>query len=85
MAHGMTPEIKRSLGAKRGAKSHLIVHQMRMKGYTAASLARELGVSDQTVGRTIRGLRHTECVLNALKKLGISEKLLFDPRGHEVA
>ena len=76
----MTPELRRSLGAKRSEVRHIIAHEMRLKGYTTTELGRELSLTGQTVGRVINGQLHSARVLDALIKLGISQDLLFDPR-----
>jgi hypothetical protein len=77
----MTPEIRRELGAKRSEVTYLIRHEMRKRGYTDVSFARDVaGVSFQVVGRTLRGFGHSPNVLDGLRRIGIPEKLLFDPR-----
>lgn len=76
----MTPEIRRNLGNRRASVSHLIVYQMRTLGYTRKSLAAELGISSQAVSKTINGFTHSERVINKLRKIGVNEELLFDPR-----
>lgn len=81
----MTPELRRCLGAKRAEKKHLITNQLRMKGYTGASLGKEIGVSRQVVFATLSGFGHSPKVLDALRTLGITEAYLFDPRTAEVA
>lgn len=80
-----TPEIRRHLGAQRANVKHLIVHEMRMKGYTGRAFALEIGVSDNAVFRTLGGQLHSPRVLDALRTLGINEAYLFDPRTAEVA
>ena len=76
----MTPEIRRRLGAKRAEVSHLILHELRLRGYTGAALARKLGCSGNNVSRTIIGGAHSPMVLDALRELGVPEEYLFDPR-----
>ena len=76
----MTPEFRRRLGAKRAEVSHIILHEMRVRGYSGASLARALGCSSANVSKTICGGNHSALVLDALRSLGIPENLLFDPR-----
>jgi hypothetical protein len=76
----MTPEIRRNLGYQRASVSHLIVHQMRIHGYTRKALAAELGISSQAVSKTINGFTHSERVICKLREIGVNEELLFDPR-----
>ena len=76
----MTPEFRRRLGANRAEVSHIILHEMRVRGYSGASLARALGCSNANVSRTINGGGHSPLVLDALRELGVPEHYLFDPR-----
>ena len=76
----MTPEFRRRLGAQRAEASHLIRHEMRVRGYSGRSLARALGCSDVNVSRTVSGNAHSPLVLDALRELGVPEQYLFDPR-----
>lgn len=76
----MTPEVRRQLGAQRAEVRHLIVHEMRTRGYTGRALARLLGCSDVNVSRTINGQKHSPRVLDALRSMGVPEQYLFDPR-----
>ena len=76
----MTPEYRRWLGAKRAEVSHLILHEMRMRGYSGASLARALGCSGANVSNAIKGANHSPLVLDALREIGVPEEYLFDPR-----
>lgn len=76
----MTPNIKRALGAQRSATAHLLVYEMRMCGYTASALARKLGCCSQNVQKVINGAGHSSRVIDALREIGVSESLLFDPR-----
>lgn len=76
----MTSEFRRRLGAKRAEVSHIISHEMRVRGYSGAALARALGCSGANVSRTINGSVHSPLVLDALRELGVPERYLFDPR-----
>ena len=77
----MTPEIRRELGTKRSKVTHLIRYEMRMRGYSDSSFARELvGLSHQSVRKTLIGENHSPRVLDALREIGVPEKYLFDPR-----
>ncbi|MDL2266803.1 helix-turn-helix domain-containing protein [Desulfovibrio sp. OttesenSCG-928-G15] len=76
----MTKEIRLSLGAKRAKVAHLIHYEMGVRGFTGKRLARLLGCTPQNVSRVINGQSHSGLVLDGLRKLGVAEKLLFDPR-----
>lgn len=80
----MTPEFRRQFGEERAAVSHLIRHEMRLRGYSGRSLAEALGCSDVLVYRTICGTSHSPRVLDALHELGVPAELLFDPRLAEI-
>ncbi len=45
-----------------------------------ANVAEMAGVTPQTVSATMNGIRHSPRVLDALRNLGIPERLLCDPR-----
>lgn len=81
----LTPEIRRQLGARRADVRHLIAHEMRLRGHTASSLARELGCSGVNVQKVVAGQGHSPRVLDALRALGIPEQYLFDPRRADAA
>lgn len=82
----MTPEMRRELGAKRARVTHLLRYELRMRGYTDSSLAREIvGCTPQNVRKTLVGESHSPRVLDALRMLGVPEKYLFDPRMAELA
>lgn len=76
----MTPEQRRKLGAQRAEVRHLIAYEMRLRGHTGRSLGRALRCSDVLVSKTIAGNIHSPRVLDALREMGVPEKLLFDPR-----
>lgn len=50
------------------------------KGMNFMDIAERAGVCKQTVSATMNGFRHSPKVLEALRNVGIPEKLLFDPR-----
>ena len=50
------------------------------KGKNFVDVAVTAGVTPQTVSATMNGFRHSPKVLDALRELGVPEKLLFDPR-----
>jgi len=77
----MTPEIRRELGAKRSKVTHLIRYEMRLKGYNDSTFAEKVvGCTPQNVSKTLVGISHSPRVMDALRKLGVPEKYLFDPR-----
>lgn len=55
-------------------------HLLDKKGKNFVDVAELAGVSKQTVSATVNGFRHSPRVLDALRSVGIPEKLLFDPR-----
>lgn len=55
------------------------------KGKNFVDVAVVAGVTRQTVSATMNGYRHSPRVLNALRTLGVPERLLFDPRRTENA
>ena len=75
----MTPEKRRYLGFQRASVSHLIVHEMRLHGYTRKALAEAIGISPQAVAKTLYGISHSPRVLEKLRSIGIQECWLFDP------
>lgn len=81
----MTPEVRTQLGAQRAMVKHLLVYEMRKRGHTASSLARELGCSNANVSKVLCGHSHSELVLDALWALGVPEEYLFDPRRVDAA
>lgn len=76
----MSTETRRYMGIQRLAVSHLIVHEMRLCGYSRKALAEAIGISGQAVAKTLYGLSHSPRVLNKLREIGVQECLLFDPR-----
>lgn len=50
------------------------------RGLTMADVARMAKVSRTIVSGTVHGYRHSPTVLDALRKSGIPERLLYDPR-----
>ena len=49
------------------------------RGLNMTELARTIGVTIEAVSATIRGKRHSPKVLDALRSLGVPEKLLNTP------
>jgi CRP-like cAMP-binding protein len=81
----MSPFLRKRCAGKRARVSYLIIHEMRMRGFTGKFLAEKIGISDAAVSRTIHGLRHSPRVLDALREIGVPEKYIFDPRRREEA
>lgn len=50
------------------------------QGKNFADVATEAGVTVQAVSATMNGYRHSPRVLEALRKFGVPESMLFDPR-----
>jgi lambda repressor-like predicted transcriptional regulator len=74
-------ERRRALGAQRAEAAHIIVYEMKKRGHSMSSLARELGIGTNAVSVTIRGKNHSPRVLRGLVDIGVDPALLFDPRG----
>lgn len=73
----VTPD---ELGYRRGQNRWRIREILSSQTMNMSKLARELGVSPQTVQATVRGRMHSPSVLDALREYGVPEDLLFDPR-----
>lgn len=69
-----------ALGAERCKWRRRLQEVMDAKGTNCNQLARNLGVSRNTVYRVISGTLHTPCVLDWLREAGAKEKYLCDPR-----
>lgn len=67
-------------GQGRANSKREIQHLLDKKGKNFVDVAELAGVSKQTVSATVNGYRHSPRVLDALRSVGIPEKLLFDPR-----
>ena len=50
------------------------------KGKNFTDVAHAAGVSTQVVSATMNGYKHSPRVLEALRKFGVPERFLFDPR-----
>lgn len=74
---------RKALGAQRAEAAHLIKYEMKKRGHDGESFAVHLGCSGQNVSYTILGHGHSPLVLNGLRKIGVPEYLLFDPRRSE--
>ena len=71
---------RRDLGNQRCYWSMRIYEHLKRRGKTAKSIAIELGISPQSVSRTISVKNHSTRVLDALRDSGVPEDYLFDPR-----
>ena len=67
-------------GRRRADSKREIQRILDSKGKNFVDVAMVAGVTRQTVSATMNGYRHSPRVLNALRTLGIPERLLFDPR-----
>lgn len=67
-------------GRRRAESKREIQRILDSKGKNFVDVAMAAGVTRQTVSATMNGYRHSPRVLEALRSLGIPERLLFDPR-----
>lgn len=67
-------------GYRRFQYRHFIRAALLERGLSMRQLATLIGVSAETVSSTVLGKKHSPQVLDALKKMGIPERYLFDPR-----
>ncbi len=67
-------------GLRRFQYRYIIRSFLDDRGLSMAELGRRIGVSAETVSATVRGKRHSPKVLDALRREGVPEKYLFDPR-----
>lgn len=72
-------------GRRRADSKREIQRILDSKGKNFVDVAMVAGVTRQTVSATMNGYRHSPRVLNALRTLGVPERLLFDPRRTENA
>lgn len=72
-------------GRGRADSKREIQRLLDAKGKNFVDVAEMAGVTPQTVSATMNGFRHSPRVLDALRLLGIPERLLFDPRRTESA
>ena len=72
-------------GRRRADSKREIQRILDSKGKNFVDVAVVTGVTRQTVSATMNGYRHSPRVLNALRTLGVPERLLFDPRRTENA
>lgn len=72
---------RRQLGAARAAISHIVRAEMMRRGYNGSSLTKELGCSNALISQVLTGQKHSPLVLDGLRRIGVPEEYLYDPRG----
>jgi transcriptional regulator with XRE-family HTH domain len=72
-------------GQKRAQNKRLIQKHLDDAGLDGPRVAERAGVSRQAVSATLNGHIHSEAVLAELRKAGVPEKLLFDPRKQQAS
>lgn len=72
-------------GTARRAVRWDIRRELDDRGMTMADVARLAKVSRTIVSGTVHGYRHSPAVLDALRKIGVPETLLHDPRKETAA
>ena len=75
-----TQEIRKQYGMSRAKVTHLITHELRVRGWTQGRIAAELGISTSAISRVVNGAGHSAQILSKLREIGIPENLLHDPR-----
>ena len=72
-------------GRRRASNKRLIQQALDDAGLNAARIAERTGKSPQAVSATLNGSCHSPAILNELRKVGIAENLLCDPRKQKTA
>lgn len=72
---------RKRLGAARAAIRLIRGAEMMLRGYNGSRLARELGCSNGLVSEVLSGRKHSPLVLDGLRRIGVPEEYLHDPRG----
>ena len=72
-------------GIKRAKNKRRIQAYLDDAGLNQAKIAARVGMSEQLVSATISGQKHSPTVLGELRKAGVPEHLLCDPRQAEAA
>lgn len=85
MSHIGSVMTRSELGDKRCFWSMRIYEHLKRRGMSSSTLAHDLGMTRQSVCKTISGRSHSARVLDALRAAGVPEKYLFDPRRVEAA
>ena len=71
---------RRELGAARAAIRNIIGAEMMIRGYNGSRLARDLGCCNALVSFVLTGKKHSPLVLDGLRRIGVPDKYLYDPR-----
>ena len=71
---------KRTFGIKRAKFKRQIQAKMDAAGISQTKLGELAGVSRQAVSATLLGYIHSTSVLDELRKIGVSERYLCDPK-----
>ena len=80
----MSPIVRREFGIRRSRYAYRIREALDRRGWTLSSLARDMGLSVQTVSKVINGQSHSVRVLDRLRDEEIPERLLCDPRRGDI-
>lgn len=72
-------------GQKRASHKRMIQKALDDAGLNYINIAERAGLSRQTVCATVNGHCHSVKVLEELRKAGVPERFLFDPRRVEQA
>lgn len=72
-------------GTARRAVRWDIRRELDERGFTMADVARMAKVSRTIVSWTVNGYKHSPAVLDALRKIGVPEAYLHDPRKEAAA
>ena len=67
-------------GRQRYEVRYVIRASLDARGLSMAELGRRIGVTAEAVSATVLGKRHSPRVLEALRREGVPEESLFDPR-----
>ena len=67
-------------GRQRYEVRYVIRAILDARGLSMAELGRRIGVTAEAVSATVLGKRHSPRVLEALRRGGVPEECLFDPR-----
>jgi len=71
---------RRELGTARAAIRHILGAEMMRRGYNGVRLTKELGCSNALVSSVLTGRKHSPLVLDGLRRIGVPEEYLYDPR-----
>jgi transcriptional regulator, putative len=77
--------IKKEFGRERAQKRWSIREELDARGLTLADVARLAGRHPSLVSATLQGFKHSPAILDALRKIGVPEEYLHDPRKEAAA